>query len=76
MATVEELRDEMRQLIATVNQMATNLSAAAAAPPVGPAAAGRPPSVIVLNVEQIINSPSGKLVQLSRQDSQCTDKEK
>ena len=76
MATVEELRDEMRQLIATVNQMATNLSAAAAAPPVGPAAAGPPPSVIVLNVEQIINSLSGKLVQLSRQDSQCPDKEK
>ena len=76
MATVEELRDEMRQLIATVNQMATNLGAAAAAPPVGPAAAGPPPSVIVLNVEQIINSLSGKLVQLSRQDSQCPDKEK
>jgi len=42
--------------------------------PLPPAAAAAPP--VVLSVEHRINSSSGKLVQLSRQDSQLTDKEK
>ena len=75
MATVEELRDSLAQLIVTVNMMVTNISAAVAATaPPGVRAAAAPP--VVLNVEQRINSSSDKLVQLSRQDSQYTDKEK
>ena len=75
MATVEELRDALAQLTVTVQLMATNIPAAvAAAPPPPGAAAAAPP--VVLNVEQRINSSSDKLVQLSRQDSQYTDKEK
>ena len=75
MATAEELRGALAQLTVTVQLMATNTPAAvAAAPPPGvPPAAARP---VVLSVEQRINSSSAKLVQLSRQDSQCTDKEK
>ena len=49
-------------------------AAVAAAPPPPGAAAAAPP--VVLIVDQRINSSSGKLVQLSRQDSQYTDKEK
>ena len=65
----------MAQLIVTVNMMATNISAAVAATaPPGVRAAAAPP--VVLNVEQRINSSSDKLAQLSRQDSQYTDKEK
>ena len=74
MATVEELRDALAQLTVTVQLMATNIPAAVAAAPPPPAAAAAPP--VVLSVEQRINSSPGKLVQLPRQDSQCTDKEK
>ena len=75
MATVEELRDALAQLTVTVRLMATNIPAAvAAAPPPPGAAAAAPP--VVLSVEQRINSSSDKLVQLSRQALQYTDKEK
>ena len=74
MATVDERREAMQQLIVTVNMMATNLGAAT--PPVVVAPAGHPQPIVVLNVAQRINQSSSKLVQLSRQDSQYTDKEK
>ena len=74
MSTVEELRDALAQLTVTVQLMATNIPAAVAAAPPPPATAAAPP--VVLSVEQRINSSFGKLVQLSRQDPQYTDKEK
>ena len=62
MSTVDELRDEMRKLVATVDRVVASLGAAARAR--GPAIAGPPPPVIALSVDPLFYPLPGRLVQL------------